>query len=226
MAFVDPSKLLIWVHTWHGRDDLRGTTLRSLDASDAKGMYKIKRQPPGVDRDDFYMTTLREMCSDETVEWMLRIEDDAVVSKHIVHNVCCWSATQHELFGAGWLSVTSEMVRDASHVASHGGFLTREFPEAHFAGGVLMRTSFLAGVLPLVRRRLSLGEYRDSTPTEVRNVPRRFAPGCALSNAVWNSGRRVFFHSPSIVAIDMTIQTYHGKPSVQWDQPYNENWRA
>lgn len=213
---IDPDELLIWVHTWHGRDELRQPTLASLDASDAAGRYEIMRQPEGVDRDVFYMDTLRDIASRPGIGWMLRLEDDTVVNPHLLHNVCRWGAVHSARFGAGWLSVTREMLKAC--VAEIDGYHVRDYKECHFAGGVLMRTSLLETLLDRI-------EHRLTTHPSVRNKD-RFAPGCALSHAVYKSGRRVFFHEPAIVAIDLRVPAYHGKKQPAWSQPFSPTYRA
>lgn len=216
-SVIDPRRILVWVHTWHGRSERdRAATLRSLDASDAAGKYEVKCQPASAHRDDFYMSTLHAICARSDIDYMLRIEDDALVSRHLLHNASSWKAVQHARFGAGWLSVTDDLLADARHCAQLDGFRVREYPECHFAGGVLMKTSALAAMLPRVEERLRAGGEH-------------FAPGCSLSRAVWQSGLRVFFHEPSIVAIDMNIPAYHERRVNERSfdkQPYDPNWKA
>lgn len=214
---IDPSRVVVWVHTWHGRDRERNMTLRSLEESDVENGFEVMRQPPGVDRDVFYVETLADLADREDVEWMLRVEDDAVVNRHLLYNACTWEAVNDPLFGAGWLSVTNDMLADQAHCGLVRGHRTREYHEAHFAGGVLMRTSILRELLPSIEQRL--GEGDPDRPGK------RFAPGCALSNAVWRAGLRVFYHLPSIVAIDLNLPTYHGGSQCFWLQPFDANWR-
>jgi hypothetical protein len=214
---IDQARILVWVHTWHGRSDpARAATLRSLDMSDAAGRYEVMCQPVGVHRDDFYMATLRSICARRDIDYMIRLEDDVVVSRHLLHNVSRWKATRHSRFGAGWLSVTDELLADEVNCPKLDGFRIREFPECHFAGGVLMGVRALSAILPFVEERLRAGG-------------KNFAPGCSLSRAVWKSGQRVFFHEPSIVSIDMNIPAYHPrrKNELHFDkQPYDQNWRV
>lgn len=208
---IDPSRVLVWLHTWHGRDGLRDATVASVEASDAKNRFEIMRQPEGADRDDYYMRVLSDLANRADIDWMLRIEDDALVNRHLLHNVCRWKAINDPLFGAGWLSVTDDLLADHTHCGTRNGFRTREYKECHFAGGVLMRTALLKRAIPMVEERLP---------------GLRFAPGCGISNAVWRADKRVFFHTPAIVFIDMGVPTYHGPTRSRWKQPYEPDWKA
>jgi hypothetical protein len=213
---IDPRKLFVWVHTWHGRPSAhREPTLRSLDLSDARGRYEVICQPEGADKDEFYIETLTRIAHDPDVQWMVRLEDDVVVNRNLIHNVSRWDCVREPLFGAGWLSVTNDLLADKNTCRrTPRGNRYREYRECHFSGGVLMSTETLRAALPLIPGRLS--EEREG-----------FACGCAPSNAAWRMGKRVFFHEPPIVAIDMTIPP-HGKGygGAIWSQPYSETWRA
>lgn len=218
---IDSRKLLVWVHTWHGRDDLRGPTIASLDASDAAGRYEVLRQPEGYPRDDFFLNALQHMAERPDIDWTLRLEDDVIVNKHLVHNVCRWRAPVHRLFGAGWLSVTNQMLDDTAHISRQGDFRCREYMACHFAGGVLMSTKLLGQLMPRIEERM--------------RKPGSFAPGVSISSAVWKAGRRVFFHEPSLVKIDGTVPPYHsGKQTMyntqgwhaRWAQPFHPTWRT
>lgn len=214
---IDPSRIFTWVHTWHGRSSTqRAATLASLEASDASGRYQVSMQPENTHRDDYYMDTLRAICDRTDTDYMLRLEDDVLVNKFLLHNVSKWSAPAHPRFGAGWLSTTRGLMADTTNCPTLDGFRIREYKECFFAGGVLMKLDVLRDVLPLVEVRLRAGG-------------KDFSPGCALSNAVWRKGLRVFFHLPSIVAIDMNIPAYHARRPEENDfdhQPYAQNWKA
>jgi hypothetical protein len=214
---LDAARVFPWVHTWHGRDksDLI-KTLRSLDASDLAGKYSVMCQPKSEHRDDFYLRVLRQICDDPLYDYMLRLEDDVVVNRHVLHNACKWRATKHPKFGAGWLSVTNGLLEDSVNCRRLDGFMVREFPECHFAGGVLMSTAVLRDVFADMESRLRAGGDQ-------------FAPGCSVSRAVWKRGLRVFFHEPSIVKIDMSVPAYHPSRENQkdfWRQPFDPAWRA
>ena len=214
---IDPMRIFTWVHTWHGRSEhARAATIRSLDASDAAGRYEVMCQPTDAHRDDFYINALRSICVYDGIDYMLRLEDDVLVNRHLLHNISRWKAPQHSRFGAGWLSMTDELLADTGHCPLLDGFRIREYPECHFAGGVLMKISTLSAIIPYVEARLRAGGEH-------------FAPGCSLSSAAWHSGLRVFFHEPSIVAIDMSIPAYHARRYNErfFDkQPYDQTWRA
>lgn len=214
---IDPGRVFCWVHTWHGRDAKdRDKTIRSIDASDLAGRYSVMCQPKSEHRDDFYMRVLRRICDDTRFDYMLRLEDDVIVNKSILHNACRWRAPSHPLFGAGWLSATSGLLEDNINCRRLDGHWVREYPECHFAGGLLMPTETLRSGLSYLEQRLRAGGGQ-------------FAPGCSLSRAVWSLGKRVFFHDPSIVKIDMSIPAYHPARADQsdfWRQPFDPSWRA
>jgi len=219
-TFIDPSRICVWLHTWHGRDEGRGATMESVAASDVGDRMEVMRQPTGCHRDDFYMQTLHDLAHRDDIDWMLRLEDDVLVNRHLLHNVCRWNAVHHPLFGAGWLSVTGGIVADRRNCKRRGPHLTREYHGCFFAGGVLVRTSFLRSALPVIDSRLrELG--RKGGPLG------SFAPGSSVAYAAWESGKRVFFHyKPSLVFIDMTVPNWANNRKSHVAQPFSETWRS
>ena len=103
-ALKDPrDDVQVYVHTCPARRDTVGATLASLDASDAAGRYIVIEHPDGVPAQQFYVDALRQAVASGK-RWVVRIEDDAEVNKHLLHNVLSWAALRDPAFGMGFLS--------------------------------------------------------------------------------------------------------------------------
>ncbi len=194
MKFIDPKTLRVWVHTWWARTEVMQGTLKSLDASDAAGIYTVEVQGK-VDPITFYIETLARMCLE--AEWILRFEDDTLVNRHILHNVGAWNVPYSEPdFGIGYLSVPQNVRDDAEHVGRGAvtGCPYRKYPELHFGGCMLFQSSTLHPRL-------------EAIEAGMRGHPHaawgQYAFACAPSAAMWRDGLEAYFHTPTLVMLDL-----------------------
>lgn len=216
-VYIDPSQLGIWVNTWWKRDGVRDATLASLDASDSAGRYQVRRQTESDCCVQFFCNVMRELC--ETYTWVLRIEDDVLVNRHIVHNVTTWPAPHVEpKFGMGFLSVTHPVLADKAHVGYGEKLKTpwRKHRGMHFGGGLLWKSS---DFLPRIHRiQKCLCEWRPM-----------FAAAVCPSSILFDDGLRSYFHLPSLVKIDLSIPRSRDDKligeAVYGTQPFDADFR-
>jgi hypothetical protein len=217
--YIDPARMCVWVHTWWKRDGVRDATLRSLDASDAAGRYEVCRQGEDQCKVHFFISTIQEMCSSGKYDWILRLEDDTIVNKHLIHNVCTWPVPHVEpKFGMGFLSVTDPVLKDSAHVGVGEKLKTpwRKYEKGvHFGGGILWEALTLA---PRINR---IKGCMCRTPGHL---------SCAVcpSTIFFQDGLRSYWHVPSLVRIDLKIPRHDGKvvgENIYGSQPFDAKFR-
>jgi hypothetical protein len=215
--YIQPKDLHIWVQTWWKRDGVRDTTLRSLEASDVGKGYEVRRQPEESGCVDYFIATMREICG--SYKWVLRIEDDTIVNRHLLHNVLTWPVPHVEpKFGMGFLSVTNPVLKDHPHIGLGEKLKTpwRNYNGMHFGGGMLWRSDLFMARLARIEACL-------------RKWQPRFAAAVCPSSVFFEDGLRAYFHVPSIVRIDLSIpRSRDGKvvPEARFgSQPFDVKFR-
>ena len=217
--YIKPSNLYVWVHTWWKRDNVVGATLASLDESDARNRYGVHRQREENDKIQFFIDVMRLACSRKGVKWVVRIEDDTVVNKHLIHNICTWPAPHVEAnFGMGFLSVPTLALEDTAHV-EYGEVQKTPWRNyelgMHFGGGVLYNAKLFSD--HVVKIRECMETHRPGLASSI-----------CPSQVFFEQGLRSYFHVPSLVKIDLTIPRYDGKvvgESVYGPQPFDPEFK-
>lgn len=74
----------------------------SLSASDVGSDYRVLVHPPHQVARDHWRDVHLEAAEAGT-ELVIVLEDDAIVNRHLLHNVNTWKWTDDNAFGAGWL---------------------------------------------------------------------------------------------------------------------------
>jgi hypothetical protein len=148
--------------------------------------------PQGQRLRAFFLDVLRTMAS-SSAEYVVRLEDDVVVNKHLIPNLLSWGALSEPNFGCGWLFVPDGVLRDGQRLGhSPRGWPFRKNRLLHCAQGVVLPTRIVGELVPLVERFL-------------RTAPGSAQQDLSLSAAVWDSRRRVYLHDPPLV--EHRIQT-------------------
>ena len=176
----------VWVHTWKARDGLIGRTLESLDASDAKGLWTVERQPDDCkNRIDFLLSTWEKYAARDDLDYIIRVEDDVLVNKHIVHNATTWEAVHDEpLFGMGLLSVADGIMHDRQRLRQGvTGAIYRATADIHFSGANLFRMDTLRKILPIMHTVRKQWEGSNDF---------------VMSAATFEAGLLTFLHEPSL----------------------------
>jgi hypothetical protein len=144
----------------------------SLESSDA-GRYLRLVQPKDMTMGRHFIGTLK-WALDLDSPFTLRLEDDAIVNQHIIHNLWTWPDKDREDFGAGWAF---------SPVSNTGRWQRREL---HGSVGVLLKKSVLPAIIERCERELD--EQPDRTDQDLM-----------LSRAIRDSGFFIYIHHPSLV---------------------------
>jgi hypothetical protein len=146
----------------------------SIEASDIGTHYECREHPPGTRMMEFFLSVMEE-CARAPTPWVLRLEDDAICNRFILHNLMTWNAIHDPRFGAGWAFAPGGQIGWYVHS-----------PRLHGSLGVLFRTSMVPSILTAMRRvyaRLCDDHGQDMV----------------ISGAVWELGKHVVIHSPSLI---------------------------
>lgn len=167
-------------------------TRATLEASDVGTRYELLLQPPGLPARQHCLNVLRRMAEAQT-PLVLRLEDDAIVNRYLLHNLATWPVIHETRFGAGWGFSPGNY---GQHIYDHifqrqhdGNGRWVNAPQIHGAVATLFWTSFMPAVLTEVERVWS----KETV------APRKLGQDIAMSRAVWKLGKRVCVHNPSLV---------------------------
>ena len=196
------------------------TTRASIEASDIAENYRRVVHPPKLTLQEFVLRFLDVMYEESDAEFVLRLEDDIEVNRHILHNVRSWPALSDPRFGIGWVfdpggeySERSIIDRIYNQLGTDGwrwGIVPRSF-------GVVFRRS----ELPAIRKYMQ-GWFPGNRPDYYD-----LAYGLAASTL----GKHVCVHSPSLVEHDPTLPSTLGHSTdnhdssggtfrLEWRRPY------
>ena len=174
-------RIKVVVQTCPQRRELLPQTLESIQGSDIDD-YEVMEHPEGMSLYDFFLSVMR-CLRDSGADYGVRLEDDALVNRHFIHNIRTWGALNEANFGAGWLFASQGMFNDRGKLqrSMPSGELYRNTREIHCALAVLLP-------IPLLRDELYAHMVAKG------KQPQDFA----MSGAVWDGGRRCYLHSPPI----------------------------
>lgn len=212
-------------------------TIESLRASDAASALEVMEHPRGVERCRFYREVLAKMAAAET-PYVIRCEDDILVNRHLVHNFLSWPALTDPRFGCGWLYVPAAAFTHES-ATRLGPFVIRNSPIMYGALCVGMPTAHARAALDLFDRWIADSGCGLTGCTmnrrcehETRRPPPRRGQDTLLSQAVWQLGKRVFYHQP-VLAENRVIPSARGTTYLRRPRPeqlqagahFKPNWR-
>lgn len=170
-------KVAVFLQTCPQRRTDRLPTIESIRQSDVGDDFTVLEHPEDQDRRSFFRHVLATMA-DSGADYALRLEDDAVVNRHVLHNLSTWPALDDPLFGAGWLFVPEAAL--SVHFKVSRGVKYRALPETWAS---------LAVVIPVKYLPACLEELEKAEKLEQDII---------LSKAVWRMDKRCFFHEPSL----------------------------
>ncbi len=195
--------ITVIIQAVQGRGEVWERSKRSIEASDIGQSYERMINPPSLPPRSHFLNIMGKLAESKT-DLVLRLEDDAVVNKHILYNCLSWPEVHETDFGAGWLFAPG---------TSSGRW---DSPELHGSVGVLMKREDLKHLIPRCVRWFKAND-------------RRLSQDIALSRAVWMSGKRIYIHDPPLVEhpID-TPSTLNHKHTVGGSTTmgnFNAEWR-
>jgi len=200
---IDPKDIAVVIHTCPERAPKLGTLLESVQASDIVGRsgvdmdFQIATEPVGAKNYEKRLHYLMLLCrSARRAPYVLRLEDDIVVGRHIIHNLCTWPAVAKPDFGVGLAFVNHLLleVPESSNVAQdEEGNLYRRQPKTPWAQAHLYESQALRQAVPFYFEQLREKGFRGAEPAKYS-----LAFDWAITGAMDEVGRRVYLHRPSL----------------------------
>lgn len=225
---MNSQDILVWLQSTVRRDPSR--TIRSIEHSDIGSRFilvkdqKARTFPQDYsDLQQWWHSTWLDMVASAQIRgcrWILRLEDDVLVNRHILHNLCTWSAPHNKLFGLGTLFVPDYWLKRPELFQTIDGAAIRKVKDVEGAQGQLVATDLVAELLAGVpRARQERGLCQDKHPPSF---------DWSLSRSAWYLGRRVFVHMPALVDLHeesrsskIDLAQHRGAPP---DNPRKHYW--
>jgi hypothetical protein len=139
---IERYAIAVVVHTHVGRMDHLQPLRDSIDASDIEHC-EVSCQPPTTNN---YLKMLHWLtllnASAERLPYVLRLEDDVVVNRHILYNLCTWSALRDPDFGMGCLFAHEDNVQHFQR-SQYGLAANSPRPRISYAQGQLFESRAL-----------------------------------------------------------------------------------
>lgn len=170
-------KVAVFLQTCPQRRTDRLPTVESIRQSDVGDDFTVLEHPEEQDKRAFFRHVLETMA-DSGADYAIRIEDDAIVNRYILHNFSTWPAINDPLFGAGWLFVPEAAL--SIHFKTSRSVKYRTLSDMWAA---------LVVAIPVKHVPACLNELDQSEKVDQDLI---------LSRAIWRLGKRCFFHEPSL----------------------------
>jgi hypothetical protein len=204
--------LSVFVQSHPGREPVLQGLQASLEASDVGADYRVLVHPPGRTVVEHFMDVLTVMAEARS-DLVLRLEDDAVVNRHVRHNLTSWPAIERADFGAGWAMSPPLSVLD---------WIYRK----------RVRNPSVKRLIPVCA---AVMFWRRDMEWVIRGCERWFvahggnAMDFALSATVHDAGKRNYLHDPCvadhrILGVPSTLAHQH-KSSSTAAGAYREDWK-
>jgi hypothetical protein len=194
--YLRRSDVLCYLHTCPQRAGFRDKTIWSIRKSDVGDDFVTIEHEPGLSRAEiivWWQAELLRLCDEAEragKRWLLRFEDDVLVNRHIMHNVCSWPALLESSFGMGTLFLWDELAKDSNCLGrSPSGLLYRRKHECPGSQCQLISTKILRRIVPQF----------DALRAHYWPNARGFAMDGCPSAAIWRRGLLVYIHEPSLV---------------------------
>lgn len=166
-----------------------------LSASDLD-FHEVLYQLPEHDAWQHFWRTLEAMRASDA-DLVVRLEDDALVGKHLKHNCAKWPVIEREDFGCGWLYSSPASVIDYIYHARLNN------PN---------RKQFLDGSVAVLFRRQDLDWMIPAFQAWARRCPSGYAYDYCISGVVREQGKTLWCHDPPLVEHDSSAGSAFGHP--------------
>jgi len=194
--FVDPAEISVVVHTHPPRLPYLGTLTESIAQSDIMVFdqdYEVACEPPGMRRYEkllFWLMALLRHA--RRGKYVLCLDDDVIVNRHILHNLASWPALEDPNFGMG-VAFCGGMVLEPPLIQTPYGWrreraLTPQ-SQAHF-----YRSEILTEATMRIWDVLHKEGYRG---IKIEKIVYRFDGN--ITAAFGALRRRIYVHRPSLV---------------------------
>jgi len=171
---IDPIEVIVLAAP--GRDEAHRRCYASIEASDIGKDYAAYENPRDVPPRTHWECVLTHAANAET-EFVLVLEDDCLVNRHILHNCRTWPATRDKHFGCGFL------YKPGGYPQKVEGWYTQG-TDWYGTVAVLYRTELLADFIDSAMKWM---ESHDSNAWD-----------CAITRAVLTGGYGIRVHEPCI----------------------------
>lgn len=185
---IQAADLVIAVQTVPGREQALQATRASLARAGVQHPVVVCQDPQETKRHNLIKTlTYLDMSG---ASWVLRLEDDVLVNKHLLHNICTWSAPHQQNFGAGWLWRNAGLAqsRTGIEVTQHGWVRTE--PDLAGAQGILLPRRIIPQLVMGIRDR-----WAETDGAQDK----------AITRTLFYKGLRVYIHDPPLVEHNVTF---------------------
>lgn len=179
----------VFVFAARDRDRAHAKCFASIEASDIGTDYTVCEHPEGLTGREHWKAT-HERAAQAKSDFVVVLEDDVLVNRHILHNCRTWKWRWHSHFGAGWL------FRPGGFRGLHDDW----YPTAkwHCAQAILYPRALLGSLIGHAWHRM--------------HQPGRPCWDIAMSLAVWDAKRRIRMHGPSLVEHLVNEPSVAGNP--------------
>ena len=159
----------------------------SIEESDIGKNYEVVLQEPGVGLIEHFVGLLRRMGRAKT-ELALRLEDDVIVNRFIVHNLTTWPAVHQARFLIGWAfdpGGRGFTVHDRIYQRAASSERWIDCEDVLYSQAILLRTCDAADVADACEKFWKIrpdlpGAYQDLA---LSNVPRILGRGAVVIHA-------------------------------------------
>lgn len=190
-------------------------TRASIEASDIGTAYEVALQRPDVEPRGHFLELLDRAARAPT-PWILRLEDDVLVNKSIIHNLETWPAKDDPRFGIGWLFDAGGTTRTThDRMYQRPGKDRWHRGKLHCCQGVIMRTE-------------DIPELRKACAAWFERHPGRLSQDIALSETVTAMGRAICVHGPPLVEHLANYPSTLGNARMRWhttEGAFRSDWR-
>jgi len=200
---INPKDIAVVVHTCPARREKWGPLLDSIEQSDIKNRnvdpyFDLAIEPKGASNFEKRLHYLSLLCRNaRKAPYVLRLEDDIIVNKHILHNLCTWPALDDPSFGMGLAFVNHllyELPQSRDNVSGTFGTFrdptSTPWAQAHF-----FKSEHL---IPAAQ--CYFEELADKHSDYYRRLGKvALAFDWAITTAMGRMGYNVYLHQPSLV---------------------------
>jgi hypothetical protein len=180
----------------------------SLEASDVGQNFRLKVHPADKPAREHWRA-VHLAAADSPTDLVVVLEDDAIVNRHLLHNVNTWKWTGDNAFGAGWLfNAGGYASRDTWYLGPHAWYGTV---------GVVYHARHLPELVELAYPLIEAGTPWDQ----------------AMSLAIHRKRWRIRVHYPSLVEHPDDLPSVVGNPPnpmrtsrgsfrLDWRRPFSD----
>jgi len=191
---IQRSEIAVVVHTHPARRDHLRPVRDSIEANSDIEDYSLACEQPGLTKYEKMLHWLMFLLLNARLSpYVLRLEDDVQVNKHIIHNLCTWDALRDPEFGCGVLFAHRDNVGEFQR-GEFGLVNQSRASKISYAQGHLYESSAL---------QLACKAVWDVLQREGENwktIDRRWSRfDGTMTLAMGIVGKHIYLHRPSLV---------------------------